>query len=601
VDIKHSPWAKLRLPARREAGAEPRAALDSLVPRTPAVPMSSESPLQLPTPREQGNHPLRQDPPPLPPQMSVETGYSRSVPYLLLPPDQQEMYRYRKRYKWLLIIPSLVSMTGICVSQVKFAALAPWLWWLLPYSLFTLLYYLVSLCIMLRTPSFDMQKHRAFIEQWKRDRFADGRWPSIDILLPICGEPVAVLRNTWKLVLEMCKRYPGRCQVYILDDGASPEAKMAAELFRYVGFQYVVRPNRGVMKKAGNLRFGFEHSRGEAILILDADFCPHRDMLFHLLSYMWADPTVGIVQSPQFFRTTSRQNWLARGAGAVQELFYRYIQVGRNYHKGAICVGSCALYRRAAIASIGGPYQIEHSEDVWTGVMCYSKGWRLQYIPVNIAVGLCPAEYTSFVRQQYRWCRGSMSLFSSKRFWGTKMPLMTRLCYMSGFFYYCHTALAIFVLPLLPTLLIALLPQQIRIENYLLLLPSLVYSFLIFPLWHTCDYRLDSGFLDAMAVKLVYSWAHAFTIFDLLRGRPLGWKPTGSSTATGRTHWHVRHARLLLFLWGSLSGSVWVGGCVLRIIGSPAPWNFWPILCLGIFHLLVVLRASTGAREGGKQ
>ena len=42
------------------------------------------------------------------------------------------------------------------------------------------------------------------------------------------------------------------------------------------GFSWIARPDRGWMKKAGNLRHGFACSSGEFILILDADFAPTR-------------------------------------------------------------------------------------------------------------------------------------------------------------------------------------------------------------------------------------------------------------------------------------------------------------------------------------
>jgi len=512
----------------------------------------------------------------------------------MLPPNQEEMYCYSKRHKWWIIIPSLLSFIGLCASQMKFASDAPWLWWLFPFAVFALLYYVVSLSVNIFTPDFDIEHHKFSVERWQRDRFIDGMWPSADIFLPICGEPVIVLRNTWKLVLEMCKTYPGVCTVYVLDDGNSAEAKVAAETF---GFTYIVRPNKGEMKKAGNMKYGYHISNGDAILVLDADFCPNRNMLLHMLPYMWNDPRVGIVQSPQFFRTTSSQNWLSRGAGAVQEFFYRYNQVGRNHYKGAICVGTCALYRRWAWDSIGGPYQITHSEDVWTGVMCYGQGWRLQYLPINLSAGLCPSDYMSFIRQQYRWCLGSMSLLSAKRFWQIKMPFMTRLCYISGFFYYCYTAFFTFVMPSIPVILVTLLPQHVNWSDYALLIPTFIYSFIIFPIWHKCDYRLDSGLLDAMATKLLYSWAHAFTLFDILRRRPLGWQPTGSraTASRARTHWHVRHARLLIFLWGISTTSVWIGCCFYRMFQSPAPWNFSLVCLMGFINLLVVLRASIGA------
>ena len=62
---------------------------------------------------------------------------------------------------------------------------------------------------------------------------------------------------------------------------------------------------------------------------------------------MEAYPEIGIVQTPQFFRITNDQTWVERGAGAVQELFYRSIQTARSRKGGAICVGSAP--------STGGP------------------------------------------------------------------------------------------------------------------------------------------------------------------------------------------------------------------------------------------------------
>jgi cellulose synthase (UDP-forming) len=192
-----------------------------------------------------------------------------------------------------------------------------------------------------------------------------------------------------------------------------------------------------------------------------------------------------------------------------------------------------------------------------------------------------------------------MSLLQSKDFWKIKMPFMTRLCYASGFFYYWHTAIFTFIMPLIPIILVVFLPQQINWVNYALVVPSFFYSYIVFPLWHKCDYRLDGGLIDALATKMVYGWAHAFTIFDMLRGRPLGWRPTGAAANTpkAKTHWHVRNARLLLALWGISTGLVWIGASTWRMVRSSAPWNFSLIVLTGFVNLLVVLRASIGAND----
>lgn len=63
------------------------------------------------------------------------------------------------------------------------------------------------------------------------------------------------------------------------------------------------------------------------------------------------------------------------------------------------------------------------------------KGWRLKYVPGVLAKGLCPTELEAFFKQQYRWCMGSMSSLTSAKFRRTKLPVMTRPCYLSGYMY----------------------------------------------------------------------------------------------------------------------------------------------------------------------
>lgn len=92
------------------------------------------------------------------------------------------------------------------------------------------------------------------------------------------------------------------------------------------------------MKKAGNLRYAFARTSGEAIIILDADFCPRTDFIRETVPYL-LDPSIGILQTPQFFRYREEQTWIEQGAGTSQEFFYRLVQVRAGFpcHKGGVC------------------------------------------------------------------------------------------------------------------------------------------------------------------------------------------------------------------------------------------------------------------------
>jgi len=57
---------------------------------------------------------------------------------------------------------------------------------------------------------------------------------------------------------------------------------------------------------------------------------------------MKEDPRVAILQTPQYFRATSEQTWVERGAGSLQEIFYRFIQVSFRARAGS---SSASIYR----------------------------------------------------------------------------------------------------------------------------------------------------------------------------------------------------------------------------------------------------------------
>ena len=491
----------------------------------------------------------------------------------LPPPSDDEVLIYRERRLYVLTGASLISFGALMYSQTLFLKLSPWLYLFVPAFVFTALYYVISLAVNVGTSGFDTDGHRRLVDDWKPDQY-----PSVDVFLPVCGEALAVLDNTWRHVHLMAARYPGRVCVYVLDDSASTERKAMALSF---GFVYQRRPNRGWYKKAGNLRYAYHRTLGDRILVLDADFTPRADMLDQLLPYFDTYPDLGIIQSPQYFRVDPGQGWLERGAAAVQELFYRSVQVSRQHHEAAICVGSCAIYRRAALDAIGGSTLIEHSEDVHTGFDMRRKGWLVRYIPMPLSAGLCPADLNSFYTQQYRWCAGSMSLLASTKFWNLRMGVRQRLSYLSGFCYYAHTALFTFAGPLIPIVMLVFFPQFVRLDHYLLIVPSMIYNFVVFPLWH----RARFGF-ETWSVKLVYGWAHAFAIWDLLRGQTMGWQPTGGTARKSRT----RRLRTGITLWSLGAALVWTLSAANRMTTMDAA-TFTPAFLGGLVYLATVLQA----------
>ena len=411
---------------------------------------------------------------------------------------------------------------------------------------------------------------------------AAARQPSVDVFLPTCGESIEVLNNTYRYVAQL--DYSGTVTVWVLDDADRAEVKAAALAH---GFQYLVRPDRGHMKKAGNLLYAYGQSAGELIAIFDADFCPRQDYLQHLVPYFHKN-SVGIVQSPQVFDTDpATMGWLQRTAGATQELFYRWVQPSRDAANAPICVGTNAVYRRAALATIGGFAQIEHSEDVHTGIALLRQGFDTKYVPVLLAKGLCPDDLASFFNQQYRWCNGSITLLKSGVAHRRPLRMRQRMCFWSGFMYYITTALNVFTVHLPGIIMAFAFPNEVLARNFVPFMAGAWVYLVLLPRMFKSRWRFE-----VLRVQMAYSFSHAVAILDKLTRRSAGWVPTGAVTAGNALS---RRIARIAFVWLSAATlASWVG--VLRDINHFGIANFWPmtLFLMAYTYLSVPLIVDSG-------
>lgn len=438
------------------------------------------------------------------------------------------------------------------------------------YTLAYLIYQAISLPVNFTGKNFDLETHELRVMNWKPLSY-----PDVDVFLPVCGEPIDVLRNTWEGVHQLRYTYPGRALPWVLDDGSSDEVR---EMAREFGFGYIRRGEK-VHKKAGNLRNAFAGTRSPFIIIFDADFRPRTDFLAETLPYM-DDSSTGIVQTPQYFRSLKGQTWVERAAAATLEVFYRSVQQARDRFGSALCVGSNALYRRTALEPSQGCFLIPYAEDSHTGLAARKHGFELKYLPIPLATGVCPSNVDAFMRQQYRWCNGANSLVWGGHMWRVPMPWKARLPYVAGWMWNFTTALRTLVLPLIPIVLLAFLPGEVRLRNAILLLPAVVTGAVLYPLWHNTRWTVATW-----PIAIAVGWAQVLGIWDFARGKVMTWQPTiGPAAAPLRF-------RKCVVLWNGTLALVWVGLAVWRI-AQTGSYQFAIVLLFGLINVIAVGRIA---------
>jgi cellulose synthase (UDP-forming) len=441
----------------------------------------------------------------------------------IAPPDDQEMWSYVAGDGKRFLQFSALSRMFLGGALVFLALRGDWLLLLLPFGVGIVLGGLINLVWSTQIQPFDREAHRQRVAAATTAAASTGRW-SVDVFICTCGEDPAIVENT--IMHATALQHAGPINVFVLDDRGIDAVRDAAALW---GAQYVARPDRGWMKKAGNLRHGYEQSSGDMIIVLDADFAVRPDFLTQTLPY-FDDPALGILQTPQFFRT-SRDNWVERGAAAQQEQFYRIGLRARDRRNGAICVGTNAVYRRSALDERGGMALLEHSEDIFTGMKVVDAGYRVDYLPLPLASGSTPDNTAALASQQYRWARGNFALAGTPLFKRMTLSPMQRLGLWDGWIFYVTSALSPLVALFVPIVSLAEAPEAITLAPAAMVLPALFTEFYLQPKWlHLSDGRASRR------VGLISQAAHLYALRDHLTDRDQEWIPTGGARPSDRKH-----------------------------------------------------------------
>jgi len=221
---------------------------------------------------------------------------------------------------------------------------------------------------------------------------------SVDIFIPVSKEPVDLVEKTVSAASSI--DYKDK-KVYILDDGGDDNIKALAEKYKVVYRRRSLHKNR----KAGNLNYGLEQSTGDLILVLDADQVPDPGIIDNIIGY-FTIPRIGFVQTEQRFSLPEGDPW-----GNSDVVFYKVMMPGKDFDNAAISCGSGVMYRRTALASVGGFSTWNLVEDLHTSMQLHSNGWVSVYHMKPYTTGTAPREVISYLKQRWQWALDSLRIF----------------------------------------------------------------------------------------------------------------------------------------------------------------------------------------------
>lgn len=247
----------------------------------------------------------------------------------------------------------------------------------------------------------------------------------VDVLVPVYGEPPAVVEET---IAAAARLRSASVSVWLLDDGDSPE--MEALAARH-GAGYLTRSEH-TGAKAGNVNHALTLTSAPFVALFDSDHVADPAFLEQTLGH-FADERVAFVQTPQYY-ANHEQGGVAAAAWAQQALFFGPIARGKDALDAMFCCGTNVVFRRAALAAVGGFSTESLTEDFELSLRLHEGGWRSVYVDRVLASGLGPEDTASYVSQQLRWARGCVSAIPAVL--AASLPLRLRLQYLLSTMYF---------------------------------------------------------------------------------------------------------------------------------------------------------------------
>ncbi len=249
--------------------------------------------------------------------------------------------------------------------------------------------------------------------------------PKVSIHIPAYCEPPEMLKATLDAVAGL--DYPNFECVLVINNTPDPALwRPVEEHCATLGERFkFVRVENLSGYKAGALRLALEHtaSGAEIIGVIDADYVVERDWLKDLVPH-FADPQVGLVQSPQDHRDGAR-SLMHHAMNAEYAGFFDIGMVQRNEFNAVIMHGTMCLIRRAAIESAGGWSSETIVEDTDLGLSVLEQGWVAHYTNRRYGRGLLPDTFDGYKRQRHRWAFGGFQLV--RKHWRRMLPRATGL------------------------------------------------------------------------------------------------------------------------------------------------------------------------------
>ncbi|MEX0928510.1 MAG: glycosyltransferase family 2 protein [Balneolales bacterium] len=233
--------------------------------------------------------------------------------------------------------------------------------------------------------------------------------PLVSIHIPTYNEPPDLVCDTLDALVDLDYE---NFEVIVLDNNTrdpliwGPVKEYCNKLGKRFRFRHVDHL-KGYKAGALNVCYDMSSSQAEYILVIDADYKVHPDLLRISLSY-FTDEKIALVQFPQAYYNADHRN---RGLSDEYEHFFQVYMNMANKLNCVLSTGTISVIRKKALSRVSLWSDRTITEDVDLGLRLHEAGFHGVYVPESLGKGLMPSDLKSLRQQRERWVYGNTQTF----------------------------------------------------------------------------------------------------------------------------------------------------------------------------------------------
>ena len=254
------------------------------------------------------------------------------------------------------------------------------------------------------------------------------QYPSVAVLIPAHNEGI-VLADTLEAMVRL--DYPGKLDVYVLDDNSSDNTAAISKRFSslFSRIHYIPVPKGTPVGKSRVLNYGLSISSSDYFVVYDADNQPESNTVLNLVHA--AESTKNACGAVGVVKTINREkNALTRMIAIEFQVFQLIMQSGRwKAFKAGSLAGTNMLLKRSVIEELGYYDEYALAEDAELTMRITAMGFTLPVVYQATTWEQEPESMKIYLKQRTRWMLGNIYLLEKSlhtlKFWKGKTLIHT--------------------------------------------------------------------------------------------------------------------------------------------------------------------------------